>query len=155
MLQLTSDERAMRERLLAIAASHTPETIAYEPLWEAATGSNFRDAAGFRRTGRMLYHIANYEYRLGRPMLTSLAVKVSTGMPAAGYFELAEEYGKDVTDGEAMWRQELDLVREFWARALDPSAVVRDRFGPMLAWDPTLLGDTRTLATFDEIKRRV
>lgn len=154
MLQLTSVERAMRERLLAIAASHTPEKITYEELWVAATGSDFRESGGFRLMGRMLYHIATYEQRLGRPMLTALVVKAS-GLPGDGFFELAEQFGRDVSDNDQMWSQELERVREFWSRALDPSAVVRDRHGPMLAWDPTVLGDTRALATFDEIKRRL
>ena len=104
--------------------------------------------------GRMLYHIATYEQRLGRPMLTSLVVKAS-GLPGHGFYELAEEYGRDTSDRDQMWSQELQQVREFWSRALDPSSVVRDRHGPMLAWDPTLLDDTRALATYDELKRRL
>ncbi|MBW3662727.1 MAG: hypothetical protein KY469_06480 [Actinobacteria bacterium] len=154
MLQLTSSERAMRERLLAIAASHTPENVTYEELWLATTGEGFRESGAFNLVGRMLYHIAIYEQRLGRPMLTSLVVKAS-GLPGDGYFELAEQYGRDASDRREMWMEELESVREFWSRALDPSAVVRDRFGPMLAWDPTVLGDTRALATFEDLKRRV
>lgn len=154
MLQLTADEAAMRERLLAIAASYTPEKIGYEDLWLAATGNGFRESGAFNLVGRMLYHVANYEQRLGRPMLTALVVKSRTGMPGDGFFELAEQFGRDASDRDGAWAQELRRVREFWSRALDPASVVRDRFGPMLSWDPTLLGDTATLAIFDEIKRR-
>jgi hypothetical protein len=154
MLQLTLDEQVMRRRLLAIAASHTPDTVTYEQLWAATTGEGFRESAAFHRIGRMLYHIANYEQRLARPMLTSLATK-SSGIPGDGFFELAEQYGHDVASREGMWEKEKARLRAFWSQALDPSAVVRDRSGPMLAWDPTLLVDTATLVTMDDVKRRV
>lgn len=154
MLRLTLIEQSMRQRLLAIAASHTPDSMTYEQLWGATTGEGFQETGGFRRISAMLYHIANYEERLARPMLTSLVTK-SSGIPGDGFFELAEQYGHDVAARKDMWEQEKAHVRSFWSQALDPSAVVRDRSGPMLAWDPTLLVDTATLATLDDIKRRV
>jgi hypothetical protein len=154
MLELNSPEQAMRQRVLAVAASHTPESVTYEELWDSISDEGFRESGAFRFIGRMLYHIATYEQRLGRPMLTSLVVK-SSGQPGDGFFELAEEYGHDVNDRDGMWAAEKARVRDFWTRALNPAAVVRDRHGPLLSWDPTLLGDRATLSLFDELKRRV
>ena len=46
----------------------------------------------------------------GRGLLTAIVVRDDTGRPGTGWFTLAESRGRDITDREAAWRAELDLV---------------------------------------------
>ena len=45
-----------------------------------------------------------------RGLLTALVVRADTGLPGNGFFRLAAERGRDVTDRRAAWEAELATV---------------------------------------------
>ena len=70
--------------------------------------------------GKILGEISEDELRLGRPMLSAVAVGV-TGVPGQGFYGLAEQLGKlqpHATEAEKrrFWEQERDAVYEAWQR---------------------------------------
>lgn len=46
----------------------------------------------------------------GRGLLTAVVVRESNGLPGGGFFRLAEERGRDVSDRVAAWSAELERV---------------------------------------------
>jgi hypothetical protein len=47
----------------------------------------------------------------GRGLLTAVVVRADTGRPGQGWFRLAAERGRDVTDPDAMWHAERSRLR--------------------------------------------
>ena len=50
------------------------------------------------------------EHRAGRGLLSTLVVNKETGIPGDGFFGLAEELGRDITDRRHCWENELRRV---------------------------------------------
>ena len=71
-----------------------------------------------REVGQVLGEISEDEHRLGRPMLSAVAVS-SKGSPSEGFFNLAERLGKysgsSKTDEKLFWESERDRVYDAWA----------------------------------------
>ncbi len=71
-----------------------------------------------REVGQVLGEISEDEHRLGRPMLSAVAVS-SKGSPSEGFFNLAERLGKysgsSKTDEKLFWESERDPVYDAWA----------------------------------------
>ena len=68
--------------------------------------------------GRMLGQISEEEDSNGRGMLSVLVVhKYGDMEPGNGFYELATELGKDVTDRVKLWVKELHKVHDCWANS--------------------------------------
>jgi len=67
------------------------------------------------RFGYFLGEISSEDYGLGRGLTSVLVVhKSGDQMPGFGFFELAYDLGKDITDQEACWISELNAVYDHW-----------------------------------------
>lgn len=62
----------------------------------------------------MLGEISREEDTAGRGMLSVLVVHKTDGMPGKGFFELAKELGRDISDRTKCWVKELEKVYAFW-----------------------------------------
>ena len=71
-----------------------------------------------KEIGRLLGEINEDEHNNGRPMLSAVAVELTTRMPGEGFFQFAKELSK--FDGETdedkreFWRDEIQRVYEMW-----------------------------------------
>jgi hypothetical protein len=89
--------------------------IAYSDL--AAMISSVQMTAHDRRYFHFLGEVSAEEDEAGRGLLTVLVVHKSGDMkPGPGFFELAEGRGRDVSDLDQCWVEELNDVHEVWAR---------------------------------------
>lgn len=91
----------LRDLLVAVAARG--DTITYDEL---------RTELGL--TGDVvpaLRALSEVEDDAGRGLLTAVVVRADTGRPGAGWFRLAAERGRDVSDPDAAWRAERDRLR--------------------------------------------
>lgn len=69
------------------------------------------------RLFHLLGEVSTEEDAAGRGMLTVVVVhKTGDYMPGPGYFELAQELGRDTDDLDACWITELKRVHKTWAR---------------------------------------
>lgn len=87
----------------------------------------YSDLAGRIAAVHMEPHDVRFGYFLGeisreddeRDMgLSSVLVVHKTGdqLPGFGFFELAENLGRDVSDEEACWIKELNAVHDYWTK---------------------------------------
>lgn len=68
--------------------------------------------------GRILGQISEEEDRNGRGMLSVIVVHKDGDMePGNGFYELAIELGKDVSDKVKLWVKELHKVHDYWANS--------------------------------------
>jgi hypothetical protein len=58
----------------------------------------------------LLYEISKEEDAAGRGMISALVVRQDDGMPGQGFFDLAKELGRDVSDRIRCWDEEIKLV---------------------------------------------
>lgn len=93
---------ALRDRLLAVAAAG--ETITYDAL-RADLGLEGDLVPALRA-------LSEAEDDAGRGLLSAVVVRVDTGRPGAGWFRLAAERGRDVTDEDAAWHAERERLRD-------------------------------------------
>ena len=56
--------------------------------------------------------LSEHEDDAGRGLLTAVVVRSDTGRPGVGWFRLASERGRDVTDADAAWQAERGRLRE-------------------------------------------
>ena len=61
------------------------------------------------------------EHRQGRPLLTAVVVISASGLPEAGFFDLAKSVGRMAADEDRMayFVRELKAVHDFWAAPPD------------------------------------
>jgi len=70
----------------------------------------------FHALASMLGEISSEEDAAGHGMLTVIVVHKSGDMqPGSGFFELANELGRDTTDILKCWADELRTVHAFWS----------------------------------------
>jgi hypothetical protein len=93
---------ALRDRLLDVAARG--ETITYDAL-RAELGLDGDIVPALRA-------LSETEDDAGRGLLTAVVVRADTGRPGAGWFRLAADRGRDVTDEDACWRAERERLRD-------------------------------------------
>lgn len=63
----------------------------------------------------ILTDVCREEAERGHGMLCALVVSKTTGIPGAGYFRGMAAMGRDVSEFEASWREELEQVFDFWS----------------------------------------
>ena len=68
------------------------------------------------RLNQMLYEIASEEDEARRGLLTALVVHKDDGAPGSGFFEMAEERGRDISDPDTCWIEELNNVYAVWSQ---------------------------------------
>lgn len=67
------------------------------------------------RLAYMLGEISSEEDEAGRGLLTAVVVRKDGPMrPGFGFFKLAQERGRDVSDEERCWTEELQTVHGVW-----------------------------------------
>jgi hypothetical protein len=98
--------------LLLIAATER-RTITYGELARSMTTVGL--TARSRALVALLNDACGNEAAEGRPMLGSVVVAKTSGMPGAGYFRAAHELGRDVDDERDFWERELERVFEQWS----------------------------------------
>jgi hypothetical protein len=65
--------------------------------------------------GAVLAAIDRAEDAAGRPLLSAVVVRQTTGMPGATFFAFAREL-RDGGDDVALWERELQRVHDYWYR---------------------------------------
>jgi hypothetical protein len=68
------------------------------------------------RLPQFLAEISMEEAKAGRGMMTALVVRKDDQRPGAGFFELAERLGYDVSDPEKFWIEEVNRVFASWQK---------------------------------------
>jgi len=63
----------------------------------------------------ILGEVSDDEDTMGRGMLSAYVVTAETGIPGAGFFELAEKLGRHVDDRLAFWVEEIRRVDAAWS----------------------------------------
>jgi hypothetical protein len=58
----------------------------------------------------LLYEISKEEDAAGRGMISALVVRQEDGLPGQGFFDLARELGRDVSDRIRCWNDETRIV---------------------------------------------
>lgn len=99
-----------------------PDDVLYDFLTEVARkrrkitygelGKKFGIPPPFRPLNHALGRVSRAAHKDGRPMLSAVAVNQETEKPGSGFYELAWELGKDLTDADAFYKSELEQVYE-------------------------------------------
>jgi hypothetical protein len=94
-------------RLLLVARAGAGGTITYRRL---------RHELGFAGDlVPLLRALSEAEDEAGRGLLTALVVDERTGRPGAGWFRLAAERGRDLSEPDMCWRDEVQLLFDHWS----------------------------------------
>lgn len=86
VITLTDKDTAIREKL--IEAASEGKKVYYSDLIEG-------DASLVRSLGAILENITRYDIENKQPILTSIVVAKSTGLPNEGFFEMCDTLGID------------------------------------------------------------
>jgi hypothetical protein len=102
-----------KKKMIEIARRRS--AIAYSELVTAIEAISFQpDEKPFHN---LLGQISIEEEQAGRGMLSVLVVhKGGDFRPGPGFFELAQELGRDTHDRDRFWAQELQRVYDAWPR---------------------------------------
>jgi hypothetical protein len=63
----------------------------------------------------ILRSISQSEEEAGRGLLTAVVVRSDTALPGRGWFRLAAEKGRDLSDPERCWGAEIDDLHRIWS----------------------------------------
>jgi hypothetical protein len=122
MTTVGSKYRGSKQFLLVyaklITAAQKGQLVYYEDV-ASLLGINQPGHHMAREVGQVLGEISEDECRMGRPMLSAVAVG-SRGFPGEGFFSLATRFGKfkgtTPQEERAFWQSESDLVYREWQR---------------------------------------
>jgi hypothetical protein len=96
-----------------IARAKAKNTIAYSDLANEIRAIRLEPHE--RPLGYLLGEISEEEDAAGRGMLSVLVVHKTGDMkPGPGFFELAAQLGRDTSDTDLCWINELNLVYDVW-----------------------------------------
>ncbi|MEI3773990.1 hypothetical protein ACIPSX_15040 [Pectobacterium sp. CHL-2024] len=111
-LQWDRAKKQAKEILIGIATRRG--SIAYSDLVGKISALNLEPHD--IRLFHMLGEISCEEDDVGRGMLTAIVVHKSGDMqPGPGFFELAQQLGRDVSDPLVCWISEFNKVHDYWA----------------------------------------
>ncbi len=100
-------------RTILIATAKAQGTIAYSELVEKVTAIDI--PARGQVISHILDEISREEDTRGRGMLTVLVVhKHGKQRPGPGFFELAKDLGRDTSNKDKCWLDELNKVYAYW-----------------------------------------
>lgn len=107
---LEADWEAARAEIhaLLVELARERETITYSQL--ANQLKTVRLHPGAYAFHALLRSICGAEHEAGRALLCALVVSQRTKRPGKGYYTMAAKYGRDVSDTEACWQAELELI---------------------------------------------
>ena len=104
-----------------ISQAKKQNTISYSELVDQLTTIDLE--AHDTRLGTLLGEISTREDNEGRGMLSVIVVhKTGDMQPGPGFFELASELGRDTSDIEECWIEELNNVFDYWSAATVPDS---------------------------------
>lgn len=107
-------EQVRREATRAlVAAAKEGETMTYDEFTQELKTASFRPRSP--QTNALLSEISRREDAQDRGMLSVVVVEKQKRIPGDGFFELAEELGRDVSDRDAFFQGELAAVHRYWA----------------------------------------
>jgi hypothetical protein len=66
--------------------------------------------------GKLVGEISKDEDRMGRPMLSALAVHEKNGRPGNGFFGLAKELQKPFADDSVFWEKQKKSIYRIWRK---------------------------------------
>lgn len=125
MITLTPQERAIWRELRTLAGGLTitdaeEHCISYKQLGRRVDPNGVwhypMTRPPFRGLNEALGHVSKYEAAHGRPLLSALVVNDITRKPGDGFAKMATtDLGRDATDPDEFWREELARVVAFWA----------------------------------------
>lgn len=95
--------------MLVDAAVHRT-TVTYGDVARRVFGG--RVSARSATLMRLLSEVDREEERRTGAWIATLVVRADTGRPGDGYYAFAADAGRDISDREALWRQEAEKV---WA----------------------------------------
>ena len=111
---LVKAKREMRNILIDIAKKGE-DTIFYSELVRKVLIINIE--ANSYALAAMLGKISTAENVAGRGMLSAVVVRKENKRPGKGFFELARILGRDVSDEETFWVNEIKKVYSSWSGA--------------------------------------
>ena len=92
---------------ILIGVARKRERIPYGKL-----GEEFGVGPPFRTLINALGRVSRAAHGKGLPMLSAVVVNQETNRPGSGFYELAWELGKDLSDEVAFWESEVEKVYE-------------------------------------------
>jgi hypothetical protein len=104
-------EQAKLEAIRAIIAQARrgrPPTISYSDLTKRVNSILFDPHDS--RFHLLLYEISDDEDAAGRGLISALVVHKDDGRPGQGFWDMAKERDRDVTDRERCWSEEVEKV---------------------------------------------
>lgn len=113
--------KAVYERLIAAAKTDEDFVLYPEVIQLAGLGHLTGDALS-RALGRLFFAVSEQDWAADpkRPMLSAVAVSLTTMTPSGGFYALARDMGKlhstDEKQELAFWLQELRLLRQYWTQ---------------------------------------
>lgn len=100
-------------RALLIQVARNRDLITYSEITAELQTANLHYHSHI--FARLLNEACYDEDNAGRPFLGAVVVTKQTGMPSGGFFRIAAERGRDVSDREAFWRSELARLYDEWS----------------------------------------
>ena len=97
------DALAASIRTLLVDVARERRTLTYDDLVAAAPDARHDVAPLLRR-------ISTGSDEAGNGLLSAVVVRADTGLPGTGFFTLAAERGRDVSDRQAAWEREVAAV---------------------------------------------
>lgn len=108
--------RVVRDLLAAVAADRA--TVTYEALLDDLGRRDPALRVEVEATlAATLRAISVAEDEAGRGLLTAVVVRSGSGVPGGGFFALAADRGRDVSDRRVSWEAELARVHQAHAPA--------------------------------------
>jgi hypothetical protein len=96
--------------------AHDKKMISYTELMYQIRSISFETPHDLRLP-QFLAEISTEEAKAGRGMMTALVVRKNGDQrPGAGFFELAERLGYDLSDPEKFWIEEVNRVFASWQK---------------------------------------
>jgi len=87
-------------------------TVTYSDLTKKIRSIAFRP--GDHAFHYLLFEVSKDEDAAGRGLLSALVVNKENGIPGQGFFDVARELGRDVTDRVRLWTEEIKFVFSKW-----------------------------------------
>lgn len=106
------DKAKAEMRQILIAAAKATTWISYDDLAAQMHTIHLKPFAEAMVV--MLAQISVEENAAGRGLLSAVVVHKENQTPDKGFFQLARQLGRDVTDTDMFWLTELDSVCAYW-----------------------------------------
>ena len=100
-------------RDVLVATARAAGTLTYDELLAQLPDGDREAASG--NLAPLLRSISIEEDEEERGLLTALVVNERDGLPGVGWFRLASDRGRNVSDRMRAWREEVERVHDAWA----------------------------------------